>query len=71
MSIYYKVVYAQGDANVLTVAQLCTGTWYEEDDYALASDQPFDTKAEAEEHCLALAKRHGKRTSGVALPLLD
>lgn len=47
--IYYMVIYPCGDRSRVTVAQMCYGTWYEENDYDLVfSQERYSTPNQAD-----------------------
>lgn len=72
MNTTYRIVYYQGRANTLCVAQVTEG---EERDYTMASKKVFpgtqEGREQAEELCRDLALRHKKETSGLPLPFLE
>lgn len=57
-TLYWIIVYPNGDPGALAVAELCDGTSYEESDYVIASRKRFRNEQMANTYCWELANKH-------------
>jgi hypothetical protein len=69
--VYYRIVFADIDGNILMLMSFCPETSYEEKDWKMASRKQFDNEEVAQNYCRQLAKANGKSTRGIPLIALD
>lgn len=71
-TLYWIICYPKGDRSTLSVANMCDGTSYEENDYDLASRKRFRDEQMAQDYCRDLAIRKGlKFDSEGSIMVLD